>query len=147
MFDTKSFYPSLGISFLIDHHHQLFIQDIHKAEFSWASMYRDEREQLKSLATNDLVVIPRGSKTYWYQNLYEVMLWYYYYSIPKHNIVKQMGTSAVNEKYFSRIPTRYRKNSKGLTIVRKALHTILRRHLGIPKYYDPEVLSAILVVK
>ena len=147
MVDVKSFYPELGISFQIDHHRQLFIKDIHKLDFRFLSSRHDDTERYKSLATSDYVTIPRGSKTYWYANLYEVMLWYYYYSIPKHNIVKIMGSTAVNDKYFSRIPPHYRKNSSGLTIVRKALHTILKRHNGIPKYYDPEVFQAILVVK
>ena len=143
MFDVKSFYPQLGISFLTDSNHQLFIYDIPIYQFSsW--LFKNDN-QLKSLGADDRVIIPRGSKTYWYSNLYEVLLWYYYYSIPKHNILRE--TSNGYTKYFARIPPHYRKNSNGLTIVRKALHTILKRHKGIPKYYDPEVLRAILVVK
>lgn len=100
----------------------------------------------------DSVYIQKGFRDYYYYNIYEVLLWYAYYSSEYHHIdkhrQKQYGCWQ-NRGYFSRICQHYRQCDpmKGLNIVKEALDILRKRHGGLPKYYQPEVLSELYYIK
>jgi hypothetical protein len=104
---------------------------------------------------DDPVTIDKGAKRYYYANLYEVILWHHYYSIKHRHITKKYKADfhkrllCKNRSYFSRIPANYLNldRAQGLVLIRKAVDIILKRHRGIPTYYDSDVLTHYLAIK
>ena len=101
---------------------------------------------------SDWVIINKGLKEYYYANLYEAIVWYVYYS-SKYQIVMRRRKSdrggCQNRSYFGRIPSHYRgcDPKKGLNIVKEAITIILKRHSGLPKYWNPDILQTLFTLR
>lgn len=137
----ECFYTELGINFKFIQDKHMYINLFGKDEF-----YNN---------VEDWVSITKGSKKYEYCNLYEILLWYYYYSI-KHKHIKKKYKSkyikrelCMNRSYFSRIPYHYKQidPKKGLNIAKDAIDIIIKRHNGIPLYYDKNIINFLFTVK
>ena len=124
-------YQKLNLTFDIDASKHVFFHCIHRDTFDLI----------------DAQAIQKGAKCFYFNNIYEVLLWYHFFtSGHKHFERKVMGWS--NKSYFSRIPPRYRNldPKKGLNIVKEALNRILIKYNGIPPYYEAAVLEGLLRV-
>ena len=137
----RQFHPQLNLDFTVRQKNQ----HVFFKPFDICHFYQD--------LPTDFVRITKGTKSYFYANIYEVIFWYTYYISKYHNITRRRrGTSRhgyQNRAYFSRIPPHYAQCSvkRGLIIVEEALEVILKRHNGIPEYWDPAVLTTLFEVK
>ena len=94
---------------------------------------------------------------FYYNNLYEVLLWYAFYACRHHHINKWTRSVSGrrelrcyrNKGYFSRIPVLYRAApwETGLKVAKRALDGLLWRHGGVPRYFEPQMFSEIVTVK
>lgn len=99
--------------------------------------------------TIDDVYIKKVVHGFYYTNLYEIMLWYYYYKSKYRHIPRITGACYRNRRYFSRIPLYHRNIDRnvGLSIIKEAIQQVLTRHSGIPKYYNELILHNIITMK
>ncbi|CAO3620750.1 unnamed protein product [Cunninghamella echinulata] len=94
-------------------------------------------------------VIKSGLVEYTFENFYEVMLWYRYYSCKRHHVVHTMYNGPAkpslkaNAAYFARLPKYYRNTppNKGLSIVKEAMIYFITHYNGIPPYFDQNYLD------
>ncbi|KAI8074468.1 hypothetical protein BC940DRAFT_363443 [Gongronella butleri] len=89
-------------------------------------------------------VVSKGLKEFKYENFYEVMFWYNFYTCKKGHRVRGAAqyehshrSIAPNHLYLSRIPHDYMTidRTKGLVVIREAMAQFIERHHGIPAYY------------
>ncbi len=137
---TKT-YQDLNVDFKINDKDHLHILPLWRDEFGNYANYETTR----------------GHLNYGYSDLYEVMLWYRYYTIRHHHIEKKAtpypykskGKFWMNKGYFSRIPLHYRNIDPkiGLSIIKEVMDMIILRHKGIPSYYDEEEMNKICYIE
>lgn len=94
---------------------------------------------------NNINIVNKGLYNYEYNNIYELLLWYYYYTIKYKHIEHKNN----NRCYFSRIPKRYKniKTKTGLNIIKKLLDEIIIKNNGIPEYYNKNILDELIIIK
>ena len=87
----------------------------------------------------------KGLSNYEYCNIYELLLWYYYYTI-KYKHVEHKNN---NKCYFSRIPKYYKniKTKTGLNIIKKILDEIIIKNNGVPSYFNKNILDKLIAIK
>lgn len=134
-------YKELNLNFMMDDKRHFYTKHIDYLYFMESGI-------------NDEYIITKGLDTYKYHNLYEILLWYYYYSIEHKHIQKRIIHNYrtilfPNRSYFARVPHHYRNINpkKGLNIIKNALDEIIMRHNGIPKYYDKTECDKIFEIK
>jgi hypothetical protein len=88
-------------------------------------------------------IVNKGRHIYEYNNIYEVLLWYYYYKTK----YKHIEHKNKNRSYFARIPEHYKKTKKGLKIVKDVLDEIIIKNKGVPKYYNESVINNLMIIK
>ena len=152
-------YKQLDLTFEMETKNHLHIKNIDKCFFLWDLFVKDKTDLPNwNLSLVDDQLIIKGSHKFYYANIYEILLWYYYYTVHYKHIQRGYRITdgrfkgyynCSNRAYFSRIPTHYTTldSKKGLNIVKEALDNIILKHKGVPKYYDSQLINEILVVK
>lgn len=146
-------YKILGLNFKINNINHLHIKSISKYIFSdliilrpnETCIYNNFNEIDNTDEIIDSIIITKGTNEYFFVNVYEILLWYYFYSIKNKHIVKH----SVDSPYFSKIPPYYRNidPKKGLIIIKSALDQIIIKNNGIPKYFNTNILDHIFYIR
>jgi hypothetical protein len=145
-------YEKLGLTFLQVNDKHLYIEHFHQLFFRYQlNITNNSTEILTRLYDssfvehNDGYLINKGTQSFQCYNIYEMLLWYYYYTI-KHKHIKHKN---MNQSYFSRIPSYYKNidPKRGLNIIKEMLDKLILKHNGIPKYYNEKVLQQIIKIK
>lgn len=135
-------YNDLNLSFDID-----FVNHLHIKTFDCDFFKSIEIKPI----TEHKYVVNKGLNKFQYHNIYEVLLWLYYYTIKNKHIehTNYEDNCYHNKSYFSRIPSYYRNiDSKiGMNIVKRVLDKIIENNNGVPIYYDPKILKEIMIIK
>ena len=134
-------YAKLGLKFVIDTTKHLYISHFENSYFYYEIGIYDSVD-----------VIYKGTQTYSYCNLYEILLWYYYYTHKYRTFQrkdKRGKPVSMTKAYFKWIPHQYWSIEPidGLAIVKEALDIIILKHNGIPKYYQKTVLEDFIKFK
>lgn len=153
----KRVYDDLGLDFEIDTSKHLFIYTFSIDHFGHGTQELVIDPQTQSLAVKkkwiDPIIHNKGSETFYYSNIYEVLLWYHYYKhIHRHHMSHDSEgreCSIFNTSYFSRIPCTYRNLEpfKGLKLIKKILDTVIKTNNGLPGYFDKTKLNQLFLVK
>ena len=104
------------------------------------------------------ITINKGSKTYYYNNLYEILIWYNYYKYSYRHIqhrtrsycdIKNKKDFSYGKIYFGIIPRHYLHINRkdGLNLVKEALDKTILLNNGIPIYYNKDELKGYVEVK
>ena len=72
----------------------------------------------------------------YFKNIYEILLWYYYWSHKYIHIGRRNSNGCINQSYFSRIPPYHRnlEPKKGLHMIKNILDGIIIESKGLPEY-------------
>lgn len=126
---------------------------LHIENFPIDSFYKNECGITSyGCGQNRLYCVTKGGKNYIYHNLYEMLLWYYYYAT-KHKHIKKYfkmkGHKIHIKPYFSALPEYYLNidPKKGLNIVKEAMEQLILIEGGIPHDFNPGVLNDIYTIK
>ena len=146
----KKAYDEMGLTFEFDDRKHLYVKLFDSCYFMNNIGMTSNNTEITNpgiclgRVTGGTYVVRKGKHVYYYCNIYEVLLWYHYYTIKyKHIQHKNKNTS-----YFSRIPPEYRNidPKRGLNIVKSVLDKIIVENNGVPKYYNKLILDQIFTV-
>ena len=104
------------------------------------------------------IIINKGSKTYYYNNLCEILIWYNYYKYSHRHIqhrnrsycdIKNKKDFSYGKIYFGIIPRHYLNINRkdGLNLIKEAIDKTILINNGIPNYYNKEELEKYVEVK
>ena len=104
------------------------------------------------------IIINKGSKTYYYNNLCKILIWYNYYKYSHRHIqhrtssycdIKNQKDFSYGKIYFGKIPRHYLHINRkdGLNLVKEALDKTILLNNGIPIYYNKDELKGYVEVK
>lgn len=143
-------YKKLNLTFEFDDTQHMYIKKFDKNYFVYRMKITSENTSIvpifEGVFTNKYEnIIKKGLHDFEYWNIYEVLLWYYYYTI-KYKHIEHKNS---NRCYFSRIPKHYRNVNPvvGLSIIKNILDKIIIENKGVPKYYDKNILDNLITIK